>query len=108
MEKNIVGLTEKVKIKDIEVLAKIDTGATKSSIDIRLAARLQLGPIIATKQYKNVHGKTVRPVVKVPLEISKRRMFFKFNLADRKKMKYKILIGQNILKKNFIIDPSKK
>jgi hypothetical protein len=29
-------------------------------------------------------------------------------VADRSHLKYKILIGQNILKKGFIIDPQKK
>ena len=108
MKKTTIGLNEKVKIKGREFLAKIDTGATKSSIDIRLAASLKLGPIIETKQYKNVHGKSVRPVIKVQFQIAKRKMLFKFNLADRKRMKHKILIGQNILKKNFLIDPLKK
>ena len=108
MKKTIIGLEEKIKIKDKEFLAKVDTGASKSSIDIRLAAELKLGPIIGTKIYRNVHGKTLRPVVKVPFQIADRKMLFKFNLADRKKMKYKVLIGQNILKKNFIINLLKK
>ncbi|MBN2141880.1 ATP-dependent zinc protease, partial [Candidatus Woesearchaeota archaeon] len=29
----------------------------------------------------------------------------KFTLADRSHMKYPVLIGQNILRKNFLIDP---
>ncbi len=30
-----------------------------------------------------------------------------FSIADRAHMKYKVLIGKNILKKGFLIDPSK-
>ena len=109
MKKTIVGLTEKIKIKNKTVTAKIDTGATMSSIHIRLAAKLELGPLLqATKRYKNVHGSKTRVLINVPIKIKNRRMNFKFNIMDRKNMKYKILIGQNILKKNFLIDPSKK
>jgi len=109
MEKNtLIGLVEKIVINDREFMAKIDTGASKSSIDMELAASLKLGPIIGTRIYKNVHGKSIRPVIKIPLKIADRNMIFKFNLADRRKMRYKILIGLNILKNNFLIDPSKK
>ena len=31
-----------------------------------------------------------------------------FTLADRSNMKYSVLIGQNILKQGFLIDPSKE
>ena len=108
MKKTIVGLTEKVKIKDKIIKTKIDTGATTSSIDLRLAAKLKLGPLLTTKKYKNVHGSKSRALIKVPIKIKNRKMNFKFNIMDRKNMKYKLLIGQNILKKNFLIDPSKK
>lgn len=109
MKKTIIGLTEKTIIKNKKITAKIDTGATMSSIDIRLAAKLELGPLLSTtKRYKNVHGQRTRALVKVPFKIKDRKMNFKFNIMDRKGMKYKILIGQNILKKNFLIDPSKK
>jgi len=109
MKKTIIGLTEKIKIKDKIVTAKIDTGATMSSIHIRLAAKLELGPLLSsTKRYKNVHGSKSRALIKVPFKIKNRKMNFKFNIMDRKDMKYKVLIGQNILKKNFLIDPSKK
>jgi len=109
MTKTIVGLTEKIKIKDNIITAKIDTGATMSSIHIRLAAKLELGPLLpATKRYKNVHGSKSRALVKVSFKIKNRKMNFTFNIVDRKEMKYKVLIGQNILKKNFLIDPSKK
>ena len=47
--KIIVGLTEKIKLlsengKQQDVIAKVDTGATKSSIDTGLATKLKLGP----------------------------------------------------------------
>jgi len=109
MKRTVIGLTEKIRIKNKVIAAKIDTGATMSSIDIKLAAKLELGPLLpATKRYKNVHGVKSRALVKVPFKIKDRKMNFKFNIMDRKGMKNKILIGQNILKKNFLIDPSKR
>ncbi|MBI4159443.1 ATP-dependent zinc protease [Candidatus Woesearchaeota archaeon] len=108
-KREIVGLVEKVKIEGKEVLAKIDTGANRSSIDINLAAELKLGPIIAVRDYTNVHGKTSRVVLKAKLEIKGRKFNGIFNIMDRKRLKYRVLLGDSILKKGkFIIDPLKK
>mgnify|MGYP001579175194 CR=1 FL=1 len=108
-KREVVGLVEKVKIEGKEVLAKIDTGANRSSIDINLAAELKLGPIIAVRDYTNVHGSTTRPVLKAKLEIKSRKFNGIFNIVDRKRLKYKVLLGDSILKKGkFIIDPLKK
>ena len=109
--KTIVGLTEFVKIngktKGKRIKARIDTGATKSSIDVNLAAKLHLGPIIKNKMVKSAHGSKLRPVIEVEIEIAKKKIKAEFTLADRDHMKYKVLIGQNILKKDFLIDASK-
>ena len=107
--REVIGLVEKVKIEGKEILAKIDTGATRSSIDINLAAELKLGPIIAARDYTNVHGKTTRAVLKAKLEIKGKRFNGIFNIMDRKRLKYRVLLGDSILKKGkFIIDPLKK
>ena len=110
-EKTLVGLTEKIKIKNSiegenEIVSRIDTGATNSSIDINLAGKLNLGPIIKTKMVKSTHGNRLRPVIEVEIEIAKRKVVEAFTLADRSHMKYPVLIGQNILKKGFLIDPN--
>ena len=52
--KIVISLIEPVLVrgknnKKKEVMAKIDTGATKSSIDTNLASEIGLGPIIETK-----------------------------------------------------------
>lgn len=112
--KKIIGLTEKVKvignndIKEKVVAARIDTGATMSSIDAKLAAQLHLGPIVRTKKVKSSLGEEIRPVVKASLEIAGRKVKGNFSVADRKRMKYVLLIGQNILKMGFLVDPQKK
>lgn len=109
--KVIIGLSEKVVIKgntdSMEVDAKIDTGATKSSIDAKLAEELKLGPVIQTKMVRNAHGHSVRPIINVKIEIAGKDIESEFTVADRKHMKYRVLIGQNLLKENFLIDPSK-
>jgi len=107
MEKTIVGLVEKVKINGKEVTARIDTGAEHSSIDKDLSKRLELGPILRTMLIKSASGQTRRPVVEAEMEIKGKVIKSKFNIANRKHMKYKVLIGQNILKQGFLIDPSK-
>ncbi len=110
-EKIVLGLVETIKINsnlnDKELEAKIDTGATKSSVDTKLAAELKLGPIVKTKFVKSASGSTMRPVIHVKFNIAGKQMEEEFTLADRKAMKYAVLIGQNVLKKGFIIDPSK-
>jgi len=111
--KTIIGLVEPVKItgpsgKSRTVLARIDTGATKSSIDVRLAALLELGPILKTKIVKSASGKGRRAVVEAKLAIADKESKIEFTLADRSDMKYHILLGQNIVSKGFLIDPGKE
>jgi hypothetical protein len=111
-EHTVIGLTEKVIVigdrhKKI-VMARIDTGATKSSIDANLSAVLMLGPILKTKVVKSVHGHTLRAIIKGRVIMKGKEIEGQMTIADRSHMKYKVLIGQNMLKKGFLIDPSLK
>lgn len=101
----IVGLIEKVKINGKEVLAKIDTGADRCSLDITLAKELNLNNILKKIGIRSSHGRSVRPIVEVDLEIKNEKLKVQFNLADRSNLKYPVLIGKNVLKKGFIIKP---
>lgn len=109
----IIGLTEVVVLrgnnnKKEELTARIDSGATSSSIDLDLAESLQLGPVIRSKMVKSAHGVRKRPIVKAIININGSLMEAEFTLADRSRMTYQLLIGQNILKQgNFLIDPNK-
>jgi len=111
-EKIMLGLYEKVNIipknkeKSDKYIARIDTGATKSSIDMVLAGKYNLGPILRTKYVKNANGNKLRPIIEVEIEIAGKKLKGEFTLADRSHMKYPVLIGQNILKQGFIIDPT--
>ena len=107
--KTVIGLIERVTIigpsgKKKMVLARIDTGATKSSIDIRVAADLELGPILRSTTVKSASGTGVQ----ASIEIKGKKVSAGFTLADRSHMKYPILIGQDILLQDFLIDPVKE
>ncbi len=115
MDKKItLGLTEEVTLigsgeKEEKVIARIDTGATSSSIDTGLAGRLNLGPVIRSKLVKSASGIKKRPVVRVKIRMNGQLIEEEFTLADRSQMTYQMLVGQNILKKgNFLISPNKK
>lgn len=110
--KIIVGVVEKITLissngESKQVEAKIDTGATKSSIDIMLASKLSLGPVIKSKMVKSAHGNKLRPVIEAEIILAGKRMKSEFTLADRNHMRYNVLIGVNTLKDGFLVDPSK-
>ena len=109
--KIIIGIEEKINIHSNgskrNVVSKIDTGATKSSMDTNLAAELKLGPVIKSKLVKSAHGSKLRPIIEATIELAGKKIKSEFTLADRAHMKYRILIGQNILKDGFLIDPNK-
>ena len=113
-DKVILGLIELVTVygskdREAKVLARIDTGATSSSIDYTLAGELQLGPVISSKIVKSASGVKKRPTIKVKIILKGTKIEEEFTLADRSHMTYRILLGQNVLKKgNFLIDPLKK
>lgn len=111
-EKTIIGLTEPITIigekAEKKLVARIDSGATVGSVDKKLAQELGLGAVIKTKLVKSSHGQTVRPVKKMRFKLAGRKFKMNFTIADRAHLKYKVLIGQNVLRKNFLIDASKK
>jgi hypothetical protein len=107
MEKIVVGLTEKVLINGKEVTARIDTGAQRSSICQELYSKLNLGPFMGSVKIKNVNSIEVRPTVQAELDIQGKKIHIIFNVADRSKMRYQLLIGQDVLKKGFLVDPGK-
>jgi hypothetical protein len=111
--KTVLGLTEKVTIfgnnnLKKEITARIDTGATKSSVDMDIAGQLELGPIKRTRLVKSASGKKRRAIISVKVKLDNKILEDEFTIAERKHMTYPVLIGQNILKKgNFLIDPNK-
>ncbi len=112
-DKTVVGLVEKIMIRGQSgrsriVAGRIDTGATKSSIDETLATELQVGPVVGTRIVRQAQGRQRRPVVHVKLRIKGRMVEGDFTVADRSHMRFPVLIGQNILSQDFLVDPSLK
>lgn len=111
--RTVVGLTEEVELlngKGVKktLKAKIDTGADRSSIDRKLCDGLGLGPYTGYKIISQVSGKNRRPYIRATIRICGRRIEAYFSIADRTHMKHKVLIGKNILKRDFLIDPTRK
>ena len=113
MKRIILGLIEPViingKAKSEKLMARIDSGATKSSIDEKMVQQLRLGPVKRTKVVKSAHGARLRPIIEATITLSRKKITAEFTVADRSNMRYKLLIGQNILKEGkYLIDPLKE
>ncbi len=111
-EKDTVGIVEKVVLKgrkEISAMAVFDTGARMTSIDVRLAAKAQLGPIVRTTKISNpsMKGQVRRPVVEARLSIKGRDFEAKANIQDREHMSFPIIVGRNIITGNFVVDTRK-
>ena len=113
MPKKTIGLIERVKIysngDSIETEALMDTGAKMTSIDMELAGKANLGPVVRTFKTRAPITKEIdqRPVVKVTIEVMGRKFKVDANLNDRSHMKYPVLVGRNLLYGNFVVDVSK-
>ncbi|MCA9496119.1 MAG: ATP-dependent zinc protease [Nanoarchaeota archaeon] len=108
-ERLFVGLVEKVELEDGSAhLAKIDTGADSSSIDEELVKSVGNKKIISYKIIRSALGRHKRPIVKLDVVFQGIHFHENFTVSDRKNLKYKILIGKDILRKEgFLVDPRK-
>ncbi len=103
---------EKVKIEDkarrrIEIEAKIDTGAFRSSIDRSLAKKIGLlnkKNILWRDYYRSAIGREERVIIGLTLLLGGRRLKTTASVANREKMRTKIIIGRRDLK-GYIIKP---
>ena len=104
-----LNISEQVKVRAddgtrVPVSARIDTGAFRSSIDQDLAQQLGL---LKTKNilwrkgekyaYRSVQGRQSRAVIGLTLWLAGRKIKTSASVADRSKIKHKILIGRNDL-----------
>ena len=108
-KKLIIGLVENVVLDDGTThLSKVDTGADSSSIDKSLIANLKDKKIVSYKIVRSALGVHKRPTIMLEVEFQGIKFHEKFTLSDRAHMKYKVLIGRDILKKEgFLINPNK-
>jgi len=113
-EKKVIGLIELVRLigkkKSILKKALIDTGATRTCIDMRLAARAGLGPVVSTvrvRSKKKHGGNELRAVVNGVIEIKGIQIPLEMSLEDRGGVYHKILLGRDALHGNFVVDIEK-
>jgi hypothetical protein len=121
-EKVGLGISEEIILLPwgVRMPARIDTGAATSSLDARdltvkdgtaeftLPAKyggreLKL-PVVKWRVVRSAMGQKRRPVVEIELCLGSRRLLAEVNLMDRTGLKYPMLIGRNVLRKNFIVD----
>ncbi|MDP9472132.1 MAG: RimK/LysX family protein [Chloroflexota bacterium] len=108
----VIGREETVTVsnpsgkREVEVLAKIDTGADRSSIDTGIAEQLGIDLESAkTIKIASSLGEERRPVVSLTLEFAGRRITTEATVADRSDRSSAMLLGQRDLG-GFLIDVS--
>ena len=108
-ERLIIGLIENAILEDGKKHnVKIDTGADSSSIDGSLVKDVENREIVSHKIIRSALGKHRRPTMMITIEFQGKQFYEKFTISNRKNLKYKILIGKDILQKEgFLIDPIK-
>jgi len=111
----VIGPIEYVKVighhGEARVKGKVDTGASRTSVDVWLAANIGLGPTVDVAKVKSSFLDEVRtrPLVRGIVEIAGVRFPLAVTVNDRSDMRYPVLIGMDILKSGrFLIDPTKK
>lgn len=108
----IVGVWENVKVrsmekKRVELRAKIDTGAWRSSIDRELAKELGLlkpENILFTKVYKSGLGKEIRKAINLTFYLAGRKIKTVANVSDRAHLRAAMIIGRRDLS-GFLVRP---
>lgn len=81
------------------VMAKSDTGATRTSIDAQLAAEIGTGPIkdIVKIRSGSVKSGRSRPVVDLVVGVGGKQHTVTASIEDRSHMEYPLLLGRDIL-----------
>ena len=108
-EPMVIGYTEQVLVSGTSgsetVTAKADTGATRSSIDTKLAAEIGAGPIKSMTRVKSGSRKSSksRPVVDVVIGVGGNRHTVTASIEDTGHMDYSVLLGRDILE-NYQVD----
>lgn len=110
-----VGVFEEVKIRGkngrkLKVTAKLDTGATRSSIDIQIAKDLGLlteKNTILTRRFRSALGVEERPVIGLTFWLKGKKIKTAVGVADRAALKKPFIIGTRDLG-GFLVEPTSK
>ena len=112
-EPSVIGYIEEVVVSGTRgsqnVLAKSDTGATRTSIDAQLAAEIGTGPIkdIVRVRSGSVKSGKARPVVDVVVGVGGTQHTVTASVEDRGHMDYPLLLGRDILE-HYHVDVTKR
>jgi hypothetical protein len=113
-KRRVIGIIQEVLVRgpggEIQVRAKIDTGASRTSLDTALAKKLGLGPV-----ERRVHTRSAaaerpeeRDVVRATVIIDGRPFDAHVTITDRKDMRYHMIVGMDVLRHSgFLISPRK-
>lgn len=112
--KRIIGLVELVTVRgkkgSVTKRALFDTGATRTCIDVRTAAKAGVGPIISSVRVKSAsspRGYTRRAIAQAIIIVKGKKIKTGVNIEDREGLPYSVLVGRDIIHSNFLIDVSK-
>lgn len=109
--RKVIGINEVIEILDREknrhlIMAKIDTGAYRTTICTSLAKDLGIDKVIGAKKVRGALGGEERPIISLSFYMDKRLVTTEAFIANRKEMKYDVIVGRRDLKR-FLIDPAK-
>jgi len=93
--------------KKVSVLAKVDTGAWSSSIDINFAKKIGIfskSKVLWYRKKLSALGEEDRAVIPMTFWLSGRKIKTTVTVADRKALTYKMIIGRTDLT-GFLVDP---
>ena len=99
----LVGYTEHVAVgggRAVEnAIAKSDTGARRTSIDVDLAAAIGAGPIVGTTRVRSGtrDGSQKRLLVDLEVKLGDRWHSTTASIEDRSHMRYPVLLGRDVL-----------
>jgi hypothetical protein len=109
-----IGVVEEVIVVGpkgrVAILARIDTGAARTTLDTDLVARAGLGPVMDRVRIRAsaADEPQVREVVPAKIIIAGREFDVAVAVTDRKDMRYHMIVGMDILRDSgFLVDPSR-
>jgi len=109
--RKVLGIFEPIRIvlpdKRIDVLAKIDTGAYRTSIDKKLAQKLGIKETEKTVKISSSLGADRRPLANLKFELGGKTLDTQVSIADRSHVKYEMIIGRRDLG-GFLLNPNLK
>ncbi len=109
--RRVIGINEPIEILDSKgekhpTVAKVDTGAYRTTLAESLAKEFGLNEEIRRKIVRGALGREERPIINFSFILDGRLVQTEAFITDRSQMKYDIIVGRRDLKR-FLVDPAK-